>query len=223
MPMSALWKVFYRPVDAFEEVKEKPSWVLFGVAAAVFLGGVVVFEFIFRLLTFKWWMFETLRAAGYDVTWQELLSDPDLRTLLQPDFGMILSAVWRAFIMAAFGLTLQGVLAHFVVVKEQRLWPATLSVFALSKLVLLVGMVVKIFLGVATHNPYVTGLSIGAFLTGPLALPLQHVDLFSLWSLVLAALGLGVLSDNKGLSWGAVFGTWGAWVVFLMVKAAIAG
>ncbi len=221
--MSALWKVFYKPVEAFEEVKEKPSWALFGVAAAIFLLGVVLLEFLFRLLTFKWWMFETLRAAGYDITWQELLSDPDLRQLLNPDFGMIGSAVWRAFIMAGFGLTLQGVLAHFALVKEQRLWPATLSVFALSKLTLLVGMLLKVILGPLFHNPFLS-FSLGVLVpAGPLALPLQQIDIFSLWSLVLAALGLGVLTEKKGLAFGAVFVAWGAWVAALFIKAALFG
>jgi len=212
------YEIFIAPVKGFGRIKEKPTWVQAVVPLVVLFALLIILDFAFRWITFPQMMLLALKD-GYGFTPQEVLADPDLASLLVPDTGMIVSGVWNSVVMLFLGLLLQSALFHFIIVKDNKLLPGTIAVVAWSKFPLIIAWILKILVGGLLHKPAVNFSPAMLMSEGSKLAPgLGVLDIFSIWTLILTALGLSVLTEKQKLSAITVFGLWVAWFLFMLIK-----
>ncbi|MGC8894416.1 MAG: YIP1 family protein [candidate division WOR-3 bacterium] len=228
--MELFYEIFALPRKAFRRIKENPSWTVPIVGAILLLGLTVIFVVFFKMTVYEYSMMESLRVmaekAGTsleDVV-RELIGDQDISVLFTYTLGEFTPDMVGAFKNSLLGLLLQSLFLYFVLVRDPKMIAPTLSVVIWSKFPLLIGALLAIPGGALFRNPHFS-FSVGSFLPlgSPLALGFGAVDIFSLWSLVLMAMGFSELTGKRVLSWSIIFGLWFGWFLLLLLKGIIFG
>jgi len=231
--MDLFYEIFAMPARAFRRIKDNPSWTVPIVGAIILILGIVVLTIFFKMSVYEYAMMETLHheaaklGIGVDQVVQELIGTQDPSTLFMFTLGEFTTDMTNAFTYSLLGILLPFVFFHFILVNETRLLSASLAVVIWSKFPLLVGALLKIPAGVLLKKPYMS-FSLAMFLPADsrFSVGLATIDIFSIWTLVLLALGFSTIVENprkKTLAWALVFGLWGAWFIVSLVKGLVFG
>jgi|YNPNPStandDraft_1061719.scaffolds.fasta_scaffold01350_9 hypothetical protein len=228
--MELFYEIFVLPHKAFKRIKENPNWTVPIVGAVLLLGLTLIFVLLFKMTVYEYSTMEYLRLMAektgttLDAVIKDLIGDQDISVLFSYTLSEFVPDIVGAFKNSLLGLLLQALFLYFVLVRDPKLIAPSLSVVVWSKFPLLIGALLAIPGGALFKNPHFS-FSVGAFLPlgSPLALGFGVVDLFSLWSLVLMAMGFSELTGKRLLSWGVIFGMWLAWFLLLLFKGIIFG
>ncbi len=228
--MELFYEIFVLPQRAFKRIKENPSWTIPIVGAVLLLGLMVMLVVFFKMTVYEYSMMESLRVmaekAGMSLedVIKELIGDQDISVLFNYTLSEFVPDMVGAFKNSLLGLLLHSLFLYFVLVRDPKMIAPSLSVVIWSKFPLLIGALLAIPGGALFRNPHFS-FSVGAFLPigSPLALGFGVVDIFSLWSLVLMAMGFSELTGKRALSWSIIFGLWFGWFILLLVKGIIFG
>ncbi|MEO0180778.1 MAG: YIP1 family protein [candidate division WOR-3 bacterium] len=228
--MELFYEIFALPHKAFRRIKENPSWTVPIVGAVLLLGLLVIFTVFFKMTVYEYSTMEYLRLMAEktgrsleDVV-HELIGDQDISVLFTYTIGEFVPDMVSSFKNSLLGLLLHSLFLYFVLVRDPRLIAPTLSVVIWSKFPLILGSLLTIPGAALSKNPHFS-FSVGALLPlgSPFALGLGVVDLFSLWSLALLALGFSILTGKRILSWAVIFGMWLLWFLVLLLKGIVFG
>lgn len=228
--MELFYEIFVLPQRAFKRIKENLSWTVPIVGIIFLLGLLVIFTTFFKMTVYEYSMLESLRLmaekAGMtlDAVIQELIGDQDRSVLFTYTLGEFAPDMVNSFKNSLLGLLLQSLFLYFVLVRDPKLIAPSLAVVVWSKFPLLIGALLAIPGGALSANPHFS-FSVGVLLPlgSPFALGLGVVDIFSLWSLALLALGFSELTGKRVLSWAVIFGLWFAWFLLLLLKGIVFG
>jgi hypothetical protein len=221
-----MFGVYASPTAAFLRLKEKPVWLLPLVLA-------VIANMAVSLVSIQYVDWTETRQVAIDSMRQRNMTEDQINQALEgmdkfqsngllkygvPLATSLVTSLVSVFFLALIynvSLPLLGVTGNFM---------RTLSVIAVSGLVALPSALVRIPLTLLQKSAQVsTSLLVAApNLKSPfLTIILSRIDLFAIWQLVLAGLGLKVVFDIRGTkSWWLVFSIWG---VLTIVMALLGG
>ena len=221
-----MFSVYTSPTSVFARIKEKPLWLLPVVLA-------VVANMAVSLVSLRYVDWAQARQVAMDSMRQRNMTEDQISQAMErmdqfqsnplmrygfPLVGAFFTSVVSVFFLALIynvSLPLLGAAGNFM---------RTLSVIAVSGLVSIPGAIVRIVLILLKKSADVsTSLLVAApgLKSGFLAVILSRVDLFAIWQLILAGLGLKVVFDIRGSkSWWLVFSIWG---VLTLVMALLGG
>lgn len=228
--MELFYEIFVFPQRAFRRIKENPGWTTPIVGAVLLLGLMVLLTVFFKMVVYEYSMMESLRVmaektgmALEDVI-RELIGDQDISVLFTYTISEFVPDMVNSFKNSLLGLLLHSLFLYFVLVRDPKMIAPSLSVVVWSKFPLLIGALLAIPGGALFRNPHFS-FSVGALLplSSRLALGFGVVDVFSLWSLALMAMGFSELTGKRVLSWSIIFGMWFGWFLLLLLKGMIFG
>lgn len=221
-----MFAIYTSPVTAFERLKDRPVWLLPLVLA-------IIANLAVTFVTARYVNWEEQRATAVERMKARNMSAEEIEQAIAgmdrfaaspllrygaPLVGTLITSLVSVFFLALIYnicLPLLGVDGNF---------RRTLSVVAMSGLVALPSALVRIPLALATKSAQVSTSLLVAFPNLKslfLTVILSRIDLFTLWQLVLAGLGLKVVFDISGnRSWWLVFSIWG---VLTLVLALLGG
>lgn len=221
-----MFSVFTSPTSVFARIREKPLWILPLILA-------VVANIAVTLVSLNYVDWAEARQIAMDSMRQRNMTEDQINQAMEgmdkfqsnammrygaPLVGALFTSLVSVFFLALIynvSLPLLGVAGSFM---------RTVSVIAVSGLVSIPGAIVRIILILMKKSADVsTSLLVAApgLKSGFLAVILSRVDLFAIWQLVLAGLGLKVVFDIRGSkSWWLVFSIWG---VLTLVMALLGG
>lgn len=228
--MELFYEIFVLPKRAFRRIKENPNWTIPIVGVVLLMGLTILLVVFFKMTVYEYSMMESLRMmaekAGttVDDVIRELIGDQDISVLFTYTLSEFVPDMVGAFKNSLLGLLLQSLFLYFVLVRDPKMIGPSLSVVVWSKFPLIIGALLAIPGGALFKNPHFS-FSVGTFLPmgSPLALGFGVVDAFSLWSLVLLAMGFSELTGKRVLSWAIIFGMWFGWFLLLLLKGIIFG
>jgi len=221
--------IFTSPAGTFQRLKEKPTWL-------VPLVIVVVATLAISALS--------TRYIDWDAQREQAVERMEQRGMTEEQREQQLAAMDKAFaspllrygapLVGAFLTALIGI--FFLVLVYNLALPLVggsgnfrrmLSVVSWSSLVLVPGAVVRAVLVLLRQSANVsTSLMLVApdLKPGFLAVLLGRIDLFTIWQLVVTAIGIRVIFDvRSGKAYGLVFGVWALLTLILGLLATVAG
>ena len=221
--------IFTAPSATFQRLREKPTWLVPLIIVVVATLAVTALS---------------TRYVDWDAQREQAVERMGQRGLTAEQQEQQLAAMEKAFSspLLRYGAPLVGALItaligiFFLVIVYNLALPLVgasgnfarmLSVVSWSSLVLVPGAVVRGVLVLLRHSANVsTSLLLAApdLKPGLLAVLLARVDLFTIWQLIVTAIGLRVMFDvRSGKAYGLVFGVWALLTVVLGLLASLGG
>lgn len=184
--LNRLWMVFFQPSDLFRALGRNPAWFPMALLVAVGMGALLA------AAPAEAWEAQ-MAAAGPDVD-----VPPEAITLMRVGSGLVVMLL----MLLVIPFLISGVTyVVFVFMRgDNAVYKQHLSVVAHAGVVMLVGGMVSLPLQMATGD-LEASLSIGSFFPfladGFLLTFLNQLQLFGLWTTVVAGIGLAVLDERR--------------------------
>jgi hypothetical protein len=215
--VSRIFKVFFEPSKAFTGFAGKFEWIVPLLIIAI-VGGILGYQvqpiFIedrFEILQEKF--ADNPQVLEYIENSMEEARKHEFKWYF-PVLALVVPFIFMA-VIAALGL----VIGNFVFGGKASFW-TVMNVIAFAALVGLLGDIIRNVLMIAKNTSYIyTGLGIlkpvddGSFLF----YLFRQIDVFSIWRIIVTAIGLGVVYNMKPKKFGYVL--FGVWAVFILVVA----
>lgn len=218
MPMQVFYEIIISPKRAFERLREKPRWWqgLLIVIPLIILGDLIGiwggYDFIVQAAQERLSQLtpEQAEAAARWMTLPMMLGTTALNKLiLVPIVVLVQTTIFHLMVPLSGG--------------EPNFW----RVFGLviwSKMAMAVGAWTTGLLTLVMVQPFRTDLGLLVDTSSRLQGGLSQVELFSIWSLVLVAEGMGrVMASRRAPSYLIVFGLWAIWVTISFGIGAFVG
>jgi hypothetical protein len=216
-----LMALLTEPMLLFENIRHKPDWIkpLILLLVFVLISSALITQLVV-VPNLPKYIAENPNISEEDKA--EMLSDTaqmdriklisSISGILSPVIGNVVSVLILAVILFSFATLMgsnMGFIHHF-------------SLVVYTSLINILGMIVRVPLVIFKSDPYMT-TSLANILPAekigtPMYTLLSQFDPFTIWTLVLTALGFSVINKaTKGKGFAIVFGLWVLWVALLMV------
>lgn len=208
-------KIYTSPTSAFTHLRERPTWLVPLLLAVVANMAVVV-------VTTQYFDWNEQRQLAIERMQERNMTEEQVNQALEqmdrfgssplmryglPIAGSLITTVISLLVLALVynvSIPLLGATGNF---------GRMLAVLAHSGLVAIPAAIVRIILVLVKKSADVSTsllVLVPNVKSGFLAIILSRVDIFAIWQLVLAGLGVKILFDTKGTrSWWLVFSVWG--------------
>jgi len=212
--MNNIINIFTAPTKAFEDLNQKPTWLIPLILGIVFAVG---FQYILLDINMEY-QIKTLEARDMPEASFEAAKSQMTGTMKY--IGIILTPIFVPIIWVIFALFLW--LFSKMTISEGINFKKAFSIVSWSSLVTLISLVLLTFLISSKGTPHGVALDLSAVLETPaigeaksiMYLLFTKIDPFILWEMFLWALGLSIMGKvdiKKGLI--PVATLWGVWVV----------
>ncbi|HUL17244.1 MAG TPA: YIP1 family protein [Terriglobales bacterium] len=228
-PVGRLFGVLFSPGKTFEDIVRKPNWVLpslvlliFSVIATVCLVQRVDWNDVVRSQIEK-------SSASSQLTAEQKDQRAAMGAKVAPIIAYVGSVLGPVVLLLLVGLIMWGAYALLGGVNSG--FPTAFSITAHSFMPTLVGtpiFLIILFLKpkgtIDIENPMATNLA--AFLPGDTAKWLftlcKSIDIFTIWSLILIAIGFAAVNPKKVKTGKAMGIAFGVWIAYVVVRTGIA-
>jgi hypothetical protein len=221
--MDKIFNIFFSPAKVFQSLKEKPSWALPFVIILVFVALTAVVTVISTKDVAMARQEEMLKERG--MTEQQIeqakvfLSGP-----LPVIFGAIGAIIVTGVILLVFALLVNVLIPPL---GGAASFARVFSVISHSALVMVPGNIIRFILILVTKSLTVS-TSLAAFTpnlgrNSILFQILASFDVFTIWEMILVAMGIRIVSDLKqDRAYLLVFGIWVASIILSLVLGRLA-
>ncbi len=211
--------VFAAPRRVFEDLRERPRWLIPIILVVVFLLVQAILVFTLRIGFAE--QLQMLQERG--VTPEQMVQ---VEKTLHGPLPLIFSAISIVIITPASLLIVALILNIFVpLLGGEGSFRRTFAVVTYSALIRIPALVIKTILIVLKGSTAVyTSLAlVFPFVSqkSPFFSFLSRVDFFTIWELILISLGLGVVTRISGKK--AYFVVFGIWLVYLILTSFLLG
>jgi membrane protein, antimicrobial resistance system len=228
-PVGRLFGVLFSPGKTFEDIARKPNWLLpslvlliFSVIASACLVQRVDWNDVVRSQIEK-------SSAASQLSAEQKDQRAAMGAKVAPIIAYVGSIVGPVVLLLVVGLVMWGAYALFSGVNAG--FPTAFSITAHSFMTTLVGtpiFLIILFLKpkgtIDIENPMATNLA--AFLPGDTAKWLftlcKSVDIFTIWSLILIAIGFAAVNPKKMKTGKAMGVAFAVWIAYVVVRTGIA-
>jgi membrane protein, antimicrobial resistance system len=228
-PVGRLFGVLFSPGKTFEDIARKPNWLLpslvlliFSVIASACLVQRVDWNDVVRSQIEK-------SSAASQLSAEQKDQRAAMGAKVAPIIAYVGSVVGPVVLLLVVGLVMWGAYALFSGVNAG--FPTAFSITAHSFMTTLVGtpiFLIILFLKpkgtIDIENPMATNLA--AFLPGDTAKWLftlcKSVDIFTIWSLILIAIGFAAVNPKKMKTGKAMGVAFAVWIAYVVVRTGIA-
>lgn len=220
--LQRIWGIYTKPRETMEYLSQKPDWILpvVVVAVAVLLSGLILYPTVIRPQQVEQISKQFRENANIPPEQAQQMEERALRFTEGP-FGL-LTGIGGMVVFALLSILIPALVFFWLgqLLGGEGAFRNVLSIVSYASLVVVPGLIVRTPLMLAKHSVGVqTSLALvlspeqeGSFLFRFLA----QFDIFVIWQLILAALGLAILYRfSKQKAAALVFGLWLLWAILL--------
>lgn len=205
----SLFGMIMNPGEQFKRIKENPKFIVALIVVTVL----------------------TVIGMGLMLSGMDFLNDPSLEGMGEDEMMMVALIGQITFVVTGLFTPIFSILISTVVylifakiarseVSFKQLFSMTTYIFIISAISLLINGLAFMIVGDA--NPEVLFTSVNSIIgaEGVLGAFLSTLEIFTIWGIILSALGLQLVAKfSKGLSWSVVIGIYVVTTIFSMVAA----